>query len=305
MSSSQIPPRDAVPPTPPGTKSKSGFVDYKDSAKSYDNARDPLGCDIIVGQMATVSKTGVPLSEQRVLDAGCGTGNYVTHIAPHVRLVDAFDFSDAMVQKAKAKFAGNPKVGDLRVGNCCNLEEVENDTYDAVFNNQVVQHLETPDTMEDKSNLKLCLSETFRVLKPGGVSIISTRSKEPEYHDLYWYSEFFPKAVAKMVAKVPGRELLKDLSEQAGFQFQEAYCPMFKSIMSMQHFLNPEGPFDKAWRRGESFWSLVSEEELQEGLKKIRSKIDDGSIQEFIERKEALRKANGQVLFIVATKPVL
>ena len=28
--------------------------------------------------------------------------------------------------------------------------------------------------------------ECSRILKPGGVLVISTRSKEPQYSDLYW-----------------------------------------------------------------------------------------------------------------------
>ena len=51
----------------------STFVDYSDSAKSYDDARFTAGIDIVLGALAG-SKTGVPLHKQRVLDNGCGTG---------------------------------------------------------------------------------------------------------------------------------------------------------------------------------------------------------------------------------------
>jgi ubiquinone/menaquinone biosynthesis C-methylase UbiE len=282
------------------TNKDSGYVNYSDAAKTYDKARDPLGDDIILGAFCA-SKTGVPLHQMRILDAGCGTGNYVRVILPKVGFIEASDYSDAMVDKGKEKYKGNPKVNFV-VGSMADMPYGDNE-YDGIMCNQVIQHVETAETMADRTTLKKCMAEALRVLKPGGILNISTRSKEPQYHDLYWYCEFFPQAVLKQTTRVPDKDLVRQIMIDAGFEFLDACKPNYRSIMSMEHLLNPEGPFDKNWRRGESFWSAVSEEELEVGLKKIRAKIEDGSIQAFIERKEKLRKMNGQVLFLTARKP--
>jgi ubiquinone/menaquinone biosynthesis C-methylase UbiE len=277
-----------------------GYVNYSDSAKTYDKARDPLGDDLIVGAFCA-AKTGTPLHEMRVLDAGCGTGNYVRVILPKVGFIQGMDYSDAMLEKCREKYADNPKV-EFAVASWADLPYGDNE-YDAITCNQVIQHVETAETIADRTVLKQCLAESFRVLKPGGILSISTRAKEPMYHDLYWYCEFFPRAVLKQSTRVPDKGLVRQLLIDAGFEFIDACKPNYRSIMVLEHFLNPEGPFDAAWRRGESFWSAVSEEELAEGLVKIRAKIDDGSIHDFIKRKEELRIMNGQVLFFTARKP--
>lgn len=206
-----------------------------------------------------------------------------------------------MVEKGKEKYKGNSKVNFV-VGSWADMPYGDNE-YDGIMCNQVIQHVETADTMQDRTTLKKCLAESLRVLKPGGVLNISTRSKEPKYEDLYWYCEFFPRAVLKQSTRVPDKDLVRQLMIDAGFEFLDACKPNYRSIMSMEHLLNPEGPFDKTWRRGESFWSAVSEEELAEGLVKLRAKINDGSIHKFIEEKEKKRKMNGQVLFLTARKP--
>lgn len=55
------------------------------------------------GTMAT-SQTGVPLHEQHLLDMGCGTGNYVSKLVDKVGSVAMQDFSEGMLDKARAKF---------------------------------------------------------------------------------------------------------------------------------------------------------------------------------------------------------
>ena len=217
--------------------------------------------------------------------------------------IDGLDYSDAMLAKAAKKFTGSPNV-TLSLGSWADMPHADN-SFDGVMCNQVIQHVETDDTVEYRTMLKKCIMETLRVLKPGGVFVCSTRAKEPRYEDLYWYCEFFPTAVLKQSTRVPTKDMMHDIMVDAGFEFLDAYKPSYRSVMSIEHYLNAEGPFDEGWRRGESFWSTVSDEELVSGLAKIRAKINDGTITEFIRNKEATRKMHGQVLFLSGRKPML
>ena len=51
----------------------SQYNDYTVASEDYDKTRISVGVDTILG---CLEQTGVPLGEQTVLEAGCGTGNY-------------------------------------------------------------------------------------------------------------------------------------------------------------------------------------------------------------------------------------
>jgi len=287
---------------PAKQEGETSFVNYMDASKSYDKARECVGVPVILGAMAA-SKCGTPLAEQSLLDAGCGTGNYVSEVIHAIGSCVAQDFSEGMLDKARAKFKDEPKVKSIDQGDACKLAYGDA-SFDAIMNNQVVQHIETDESRPTRANLKSCMEESFRVLKPGGVLVVSTRSKEPHYDHLYWYSVLAPKAVAKMEKRVPSRVEVVAAMEAAGLEVTLCVCPKLKAIMHKEHYYNAKGPFDEAWRRGESWWSLVDEEELKSLQEKLQVKIDDGSVDEWIQERDLLRKAAGQTLFVVGSKPV-
>ena len=89
-----------------------------------------------------------------------------------------------MVDKGIEKFKACGNV-DLKVGSMADFPYPDN-SFDSMMCNQVVQHVETAESMPTRGNLAKSLADSFRVLKPGGIINISTRSKEPQYKDLYW-----------------------------------------------------------------------------------------------------------------------
>jgi len=214
-----------------------------------------------------------------------------------VGALEGADVSQAMLDKAEPKFKGKCP---LKIGDATNLP-YEDNTFDGVVCNQVVQHIDM-DT-ESRPNLSKAYTEMFRVLKPGGIVVMSTRSKEPAYTDLYWYTQLMPKAVAAMCKKVPSREECEEAMVNAGFEHTLSCCPLNQSIVKPDVFTNPEGPFDPAWRRCESFWSIVTPEEMESMQVKLRTMIDAGTVKEFIEAGEKKRKAAGQTLFVCGVKP--
>ena len=65
----------------------------------YDGIRHPGGHEVILGAFAMGGLTGRPLHEQRVLDMGCGTGNYACAVAPHVHTMVCFDGNASMLAR--------------------------------------------------------------------------------------------------------------------------------------------------------------------------------------------------------------
>ena len=73
--------------------------------------------------------------------------------------------------------------------------------------------------------------------------------------------------------------------------------------MRLDYFLDGDGPFNQTWRRGESWWSLVSEEELAGMLAVLDEKKKAGTLDAWIKERDLLRSASGQVLFMSSVKP--
>ena len=97
----------------------------------------------------------VELAGSRILDCGCGRGEYLRVLAQHSNEVSGVEYD---AQKVKDFFAHAQVRAEVKVGNVENLE-FANDTFDFVLMNEVLDHV---------ANEKQALGEVFRVLKPGG-----------------------------------------------------------------------------------------------------------------------------------------
>lgn len=98
-----------------------------------------------------------------VLEAGCGEGYGADLIADVARRVIGLDYDEATVAHVRARY---PRV-DIRHGNLAELP-LPDASVDVVVNFQVIEHL------WDQAQF---VSECFRVLRPGGVFLVSTPNR--------------------------------------------------------------------------------------------------------------------------------
>ncbi|MBU8809668.1 class I SAM-dependent methyltransferase [Mycolicibacterium goodii] len=98
-----------------------------------------------------------------VLEAGCGEGYGADLIADVARHVIGLDYDEATVAHVRARY---PRV-DVRHGNLAELP-LDDASVDVVVNFQVIEHL------WDQAQF---VSECFRVLRPGGVFLVSTPNR--------------------------------------------------------------------------------------------------------------------------------
>ena len=101
------------------------------NAAAYDDLSDPM-FDWGLAVLETVPLRG----DETVLDAGCGSGRLTEELLrrlPNGQVV-ALDFSPAMLQQARARFAGNPRVTFVQAS----LESFQlSHPVDAIFSNAV------------------------------------------------------------------------------------------------------------------------------------------------------------------------
>ena len=138
---------------------KLGFENYQETSKSYDTTRVPIGVEILLGCFASTPR---PLSEQIILDGGCGTGNYIEALQGKVGTIYGLEFNEGMLRQGQQKFPREANI-HLTQGNLLNLP-YEKNYFDGMMSNQVIHHLVSEANNADKFLLLgQMMQEAYRV----------------------------------------------------------------------------------------------------------------------------------------------
>ena len=93
-----------------------------------------------------------------ILDYGCGVGPTIEKVINYnPKKITGIDISDVSINKAKEKFKNSDIKIELLVDNC-EKTKFKDDTFNIVYGTGILHHL----------NIKTCLEEIHRILKPGG-----------------------------------------------------------------------------------------------------------------------------------------
>lgn len=98
-----------------------------------------------------------------LVDLGCGTGDGIKTIRntrPLLRFVGV-DFSEASIDFAKKNYS---HIGDFRCEDVCRTSLLDNEA-DVVVSSETLEHLENPAAL---------IKESFRILKPEGLFLLTT-----------------------------------------------------------------------------------------------------------------------------------
>ena len=98
-----------------------------------------------------------------VLEVGCGEGRGISRIIPKAKSFTALDKIEEALKRLRVQFPS----GEFMAGNFPPFA-VEPDRYDVVISFQVIEHIR---------NDTFFLKEIHRVLKPGGLALISTPNR--------------------------------------------------------------------------------------------------------------------------------
>ncbi len=70
------------------------FENYQETSKKYDSTRIPVGIEVLLGCFASTPRL---LSEQTILDGGCGTGNYIAALKGKVSRIYGLEYNPGML----------------------------------------------------------------------------------------------------------------------------------------------------------------------------------------------------------------
>jgi len=125
-----------------------------------------------------------------VLEVGCGEGRGVGELLPLAKSFTAVDKIKPVVDSLQQKYP----TGKFISMNIPPLAKLDDNTYDVVVSFQVIEHIE---------NDALFLREIHRVLKPGGMALITTPNRSMSLSRNPWHiREYLPEELAALAAKI-------------------------------------------------------------------------------------------------------
>jgi 2-polyprenyl-3-methyl-5-hydroxy-6-metoxy-1,4-benzoquinol methylase len=132
----------------------------------------------------------------RAIEIGPGSGVYLPELARHYRFVDAADIADEFLTRARELANIHDNISAMK--DDITDSKIGGSTYDLVLCTEVVEHV---------ANSSAAIKHMYRVLKPGGVLILSTPQRYSTL-ELTCKIAFLP-VVIDIVRAIYGEAVLK------------------------------------------------------------------------------------------------
>ena len=229
---------------------KHKLINYDKIASEYARNRR-VHPEVLRGLLLT-SKVG---KASRVLEVGCGTGNYITSLEALVGcLCWGIDPSQEMLSKAKA----TSEIVDFQLGAAERLN-FSPDFFDLVFSVDVIHHI---------SNRLQFFQEAYRVLKPGGKVCTVTDSEDIIRHRRP-LAIYFPETVEVELKRYPRITELRKIMAELGFM------QITENTVEFAYQLKETPAYrDKAF----SSLHLIPEETFRRGIERMEKDLGTGPI---------------------------
>ena len=149
---------------------------FDNDASTYDQWYEtPMGRHVDDVETRCALALLQPFSGMKILDVGCGTGNFSLKLARMGCRVTGIDVSETMLAFAEQKAREEKLDVDFLIMDVCSLS-FGDETFDAVTSMAAFEFLNDPE---------LAMKEMFRVLKRNGALLIGTINRESPWGELY------------------------------------------------------------------------------------------------------------------------
>lgn len=252
---------------------------YDKIGATYDATRraEPGIVDILVELLNL--RTG------RVLDIGCGTGNYTTALQARGLAVLGLDRSGLMLRTADAKS------GDLMlVGADAAALPFADESFAGAICTLAIHHFQ---------DLEASFAEAARILHNGRLVILT---QLPEQIMRYWLRAYFPRMIERSADQMPHWGTIEISLRRAGFRtWTQRPCWMPEQPVDLFLYSGKHQPhlyLDERVRANiSSFANLANRDELGAGLERLKQDLARGRFEQATSEYEDV---GGDYLFIAA-----
>lgn len=219
----------------------------------YNTYRQPIGIKFITDVLRRQCRDGVgPL---RILDCGCGSGNYTRLLSEHGHAITSIDNNVHMLSSLDhwIQDHGITNVTTRRVDlrTCDNMPD---DTFDAILVNQVVHHFN--DHAVDFACLRTLLRALARRLRPGGRLILNTSSYEQHRFGMWW-GYLIETPLQNYCTRYCPFDTLRRIAEESQLDLvDQQVCT--EPFLGAQYF-DPGFVLDRRIRKTDTLWEYVDD----------------------------------------------
>ncbi|MDO8445733.1 MAG: methyltransferase domain-containing protein [Deltaproteobacteria bacterium] len=171
---------------------------------------------------------------ERVLDIGCGTGNYTVEVAKRVADVIGIDSSEEMLGWARIKAQKADIKASFKAADAMNLPFPDS-SFDAVLSNGLLCFLKEPEK---------ALMEMRRVLKPGGRLVVGVLNRWSLWALFRRVKGLIKDTIYNQAHFISPPEL-EGLIRGAGFHVKEARTCLFFFPVNNRVYLKIAEPFER------------------------------------------------------------
>jgi ubiquinone/menaquinone biosynthesis C-methylase UbiE len=259
---------------------------YDNIGKIYDSTRK--ADKKILNGLVTRLLGDKHMKDLRVLDVGCGSGNYTIALKELGFNIEGLDISDTMLAHAKNK---NGTI-TWHKGDATKLQFKDGE-FDCIVSVLASHHMR---------DLESAIVELGRVVKKGGKLVLFTST--PELIDGFWLKHYVPGVVKVTSSSMTSLEKLQTYFTKAGFSKLNAMPFLIDNDLE-DLFLGcgkyrPEIYLDPVVRDCISSFALYHDQEkLSEGLKQLEADIKSKKIDDIIKKYDT---PNGDYTFVDVTK---
>lgn len=223
----------------------------------------------------------------KVLDIGCGTGNYTVAMSNHGFQMWGLDVSETMLQTAREKKSSVNWCN----GNVNNIP-LKTNFFDGCICTLACHHFQ---------NLQTAFQEVNRVINQGRFVILSCSHKQLRH---YWLYKYFPNELELITSYMPDISVVIDSLCSSSFRILRI-DPYYITSDLKDNFLGarfekPELYLEESFRNGMSIFANAAEEKsVKFGCDKLRTDIESGEYSRFIG---GYHNQIGEYYFITAEK---